>query len=349
MARFLKRAAVVLAVALVVGLGLFFGLIDHFPLAATPRPRAALPAEIDARLRCDPAFPLSVTLDAEIAISGHRVIPGHIAVKRTDMEPFDTHFQLWLADGTTAPAPTLVVTPILGGENEVEEIIADDLASHGMHAVIVDRRLPKDPAFASFETALRDMVATRRRVIDWLETRPEVDAKRIGAYGVSLGGITTAMLAAVEPRLRANIVVMAGGDFATVLSRSVEGEAGILRRAEGLPEAPSAETLTAFIARGRSILETCPLALAPYADPASILLFTTRRDTSVPSDTQLRLREALGEPETISLPTGHYSAIIYLKLIESRARAFLARRFELPGSEAAARPETPAAGRRAGS
>ena len=41
----------------------------------------------------------------------------------------------------------------------------------------------------SFEDAMSGMIATRRRVIDWLETLPEVEKDKIGAYGVSLGGM----------------------------------------------------------------------------------------------------------------------------------------------------------------
>jgi dienelactone hydrolase len=41
------------------------------------------------------------------------------------------------------------------------------------------------------------------RAIDWLETRPEVDASRIGMAGHSYGGHTTIFAAAFEPRIRA--------------------------------------------------------------------------------------------------------------------------------------------------
>src|SRR5437899_2583517 len=109
MKRFLLRALAALVVLAVVGAVLFFELVDHFPLAAAPRPRLAVPAALDARLRCDPAFPLAVTLDAEIAMEGHRVLPGRISIRRTESPaPFETKFQLWLADGAKAPAPVLV-------------------------------------------------------------------------------------------------------------------------------------------------------------------------------------------------------------------------------------------------
>lgn len=42
-----------------------------------------------------------------------------------------------------------------------------------------------------------------RRVIDYLETRPEVDPGRIGMMGLSYGGTMTTFTAAVEPRIKA--------------------------------------------------------------------------------------------------------------------------------------------------
>jgi dienelactone hydrolase len=49
-------------------------------------------------------------------------------------------------------------------------------------------------------------VAKMRRGVDFLQTLPEVDPKRIGMYGLSKGGHYTLYTAAVEPRLKAAVV-----------------------------------------------------------------------------------------------------------------------------------------------
>jgi dienelactone hydrolase len=44
------------------------------------------------------------------------------------------------------------------------------------------------------------------RTIDWIETRPELDAKRVGCMGCSGGGMATQFATAIEPRIKAALV-----------------------------------------------------------------------------------------------------------------------------------------------
>jgi dienelactone hydrolase len=319
----------ILGLALGCGAWAYFGLIEHLPIAGAPRAAAPVPAELDAALSCDPGLPLEVTLQPERDVDGVRMVEGRFQVRRPGVtEAHEVRFEFYLAPGAEGPTPTFVVTPILAGPNEVAKLIAGDLTSHGYHALIVDRAMPADPArMEDWETALRDLIADRRRAIDWLETRPEVDAARIGAYGVSLGGMTTIMLKAMEPRVKIAVAVMAGGDLPSVIARSVERECRMVRDAWGLEEAPTPERLASFEEAARAVIRTDPVGLAAHIDPRDVLLFLTRRDTSVFSEGQRRLRAALGGPEAWSLPTGHYSAVVYLPVITSRARDFIASRF----------------------
>ena len=74
-------------------------------------------------------------------------------------------------------------------------------------------------------------------------------------------------------------------------------------------------------------MQTDPFLLAKHVDPRKIFQVITRRDESVPTALQQRLRDALGGPESLSLPTGHYSIAPYLPVTMASARNFLARRF----------------------
>lgn len=44
------------------------------------------------------------------------------------------------------------------------------------------------------------------RTIDWIETRQELDARRVGCMGISGGGTCTTFAAALEPRIRAALI-----------------------------------------------------------------------------------------------------------------------------------------------
>ncbi len=52
-----------------------------------------------------------------------------------------------------------------------------------------------------------------RRGIDYLETRPEITTDRLAYYGVSWGGAMGAIMPAVEPRIKASVLYVAGLDF----------------------------------------------------------------------------------------------------------------------------------------
>ena len=44
------------------------------------------------------------------------------------------------------------------------------------------------------------------RTIDWIATRPELDAERVGCMGISGGGTCTIFSAALEPRIKAAMI-----------------------------------------------------------------------------------------------------------------------------------------------
>ena len=61
---------------------------------------------------------------------------------------------------------------------------------------------------------LRDLTIARvkdvSRVIDYVESRPDLDRTRVGYFGLSLGSFNGVISAAIEPRIRAAALMGAG-------------------------------------------------------------------------------------------------------------------------------------------
>ncbi len=72
------------------------------------------------------------------------------------------------------------------------------------------------------------------RSVDYLLTRPEVDKKRIGCVGLSVGGLRSCHLAALDDRIRAAVVVGWMASFPTQLQRQVRHTIGHTKLVPGL-------------------------------------------------------------------------------------------------------------------
>ncbi|NBB86638.1 MAG: alpha/beta fold hydrolase [Bacteroidetes bacterium] len=80
-------------------------------------------------------------------------------------------------------------------------VMALDVRYHGERAAENDYRI------STHWADLRDMIVPsvreHRRAMDYLETREAIDTDRIGLLGLSMGGMMSFMLSAVEPRVQA--------------------------------------------------------------------------------------------------------------------------------------------------
>jgi dienelactone hydrolase len=157
------------------------------------------------------------------------------------------------------------------------------------------------------ELAVRDVVAVRRAV-DLLESLPGVDRRRIGFVGWSAGARSGAVLAGVERRIRA-FVLMSGG--ASPVS-------------EYAAQAPSElrDDVT------RILGQTDPLRSIRRARPGSLLLQNGRRDELVPRKALVALARAAPNGTSVRwYAAGHaLDAKAYREQL-----AWLARKLELRG------------------
>jgi dienelactone hydrolase len=151
-----------------------------------------------------------------------------------------------------------------------------------------------------------DVIAVRRAV-DTLSQLPQVDPKRIGLVGWSLGARVAAVTAGAERRIRAT-VLMSGGS--APVSAYVAAAPAALR--------PQVR---------RSLSQIDPLRWIAHARPSSVLLEDGRRDQVVPRAALVALAKAPQGSVVRWYSAGHeLNAQVYLDQL-----AFLARKLPIDG------------------
>ncbi len=224
-------------------------------------------------------------------------------------------------------SPVLLVLPVMGGGYDLEEIFARYFARHGLAAIIVHRERIKDAdGIAAIDPMLRQTVLDNKRVIDWIETRAEFDATRLGVFGASMGGIKGALLTVLDERVRAAVIGLAGGDLPYILRHTTEP--GVSRQRERMLQREQL-TPVELEARLKQSITCDPNVFAPYVDANKVLMFVAVCDTVVSNRKGRELREKMGRPEIILLPTGHFTAALCIPYIERQSLKFFRRILDL--------------------
>jgi pimeloyl-ACP methyl ester carboxylesterase len=145
---------------------------------------------------------------------------------------------------TPGPHPVVVLMSGTGPQDRDESLrpvtslkpfalIADALTSAGVGVLRYDDRGVGGSTGVYGEATIVDLTSDGRAAIDYLETREDVDAGRIGVLGHSEGAIYAATLAADDPRV-AYAVVMAAPAVDGVKLLIAQNEA--IARSNGAPE-----------------------------------------------------------------------------------------------------------------
>ncbi len=146
----------------------------------------------------------------------------------------------------------------------------------------------------------RQSVADARRALSVLAARPEVDARRVALFGISLGAIVGATTWSVDPRPAAGVFLLGGADFPSIaLNGSLSGP---FAKKMGL----KAEDLRSAWAG------LDPLDYKSANAGKRALLINARSDTVIPRTNALLLKEAFPDSRQVWLPLGHYTAILHL-------------------------------------
>lgn len=158
----------------------------------------------------------------------------------------------------TPKPPVVILVPGLDSVKEELHRYGDDFLRRGMAVLAIDG---PGQGEMEFEFPLRfDYEVPIKYVIDYLESRPDVDASRVGLMGVSLGGYFAPRAAAFEPRLKAVIANAGAYNFAEDFERlpPLTREA-FTYRTKSASEAETRKKLEAFDLQGIMKHVRCPL------------------------------------------------------------------------------------------
>ena len=228
----------------------------------------------------------------------------------------------WFESREPGRRAAILFNPILGGDYPLERGMCRFFAAHGFHVALVHRKTlkvsPERPV-DYLEQLLRQGVLRIRQVVDWMASNERVDPTRLGSFGISMGGMASLITAAVEPRLRVHVVALAGGGLPDVLLTSRDT---LLAKPRALYLARNQITLAQLDALLRASLKSDPLLVAPYVDARRLLMFIALADRTIGTANALRLWRALGRPEAVFVPLGHYTTYLYLPYLKYRSLRF---------------------------
>ena len=284
----------------------------------------AWPAEGPLLFDEQPSQPIEVAADVEARTRAHFV------VRQLELPPAEDSaesiaFEYYDVDGDER-TPVVMLLPIFNGQLGIPRFFARYFANEGWAAVVVTRgRDPLDALTAPNETVQANLKGYSR-VLDWIEHEPELDASRIGLFGVSLGAMDAVMLTALDGRVNSLVIAMAGGDLSYLLTNTHYRP--VARSMDDMA-ADLGTTREAVGARLDAAIKLDPLAVAPYIDAERVFMILTRTDAIIPFEAQQRLRAELGSPEALYLLTGHRPSVVFFPKLRNAAFEFFARRFAL--------------------
>src|SRR5687768_2490637 len=258
----------------------FLALIDRPKVALEPQHGA--PAENDGLVE----VPFSFATE-----KGQRV-PG-ILVKTS---------------ATTGRRPVVISLHGTGGNKESQRALLGDLARDGFVAVAIDGRYHGerakggkaaksaeyiDATLRAFRTGKEhpfffDTAWDVMRLIDYLESREDVEPRRIGLIGFSKGGIETYLAAAVDPRIAAAVPCIGVQSFRWAIehnawqSRIGTIQAAFDAAAKDRGAAPDVTFLRAFYDR------VAPGIYGQFDGPAMLPLIAPRPLLAINGDTDDR-------------------------------------------------------------
>ncbi len=244
--------------------------------------QAALPLYTDT-----PRAPLHITVSANKTFPGCRMT--RFAYTSVNSLRVPALLFVPTAASATHPVPCIVVLHGLGGSKELMAGFCRALATAGYASLAIDlygqgERAPANQKGAVSANQLQQNLVqsvtqtTRdvRRALDYLGTRRDINPRRLGLAGLSLGAIIGTVAAGVDTRIKATVLVSGGGGWGEILRvlsaryATYNGHAVTGRQDLNWP------LINILLAPND------PLTFAPHIAPRALFMVNGRQDATIP-------------------------------------------------------------------
>ncbi|HEX6812108.1 MAG TPA: hypothetical protein VF384_10835 [Planctomycetota bacterium] len=280
------------------------------PAPRSPRPTLPLPAWTSS------TPPLEQPRLEELRDHGSGSITGRLTGNGETVR-----FRVRRQDREAAPRALVLLVPILAGGEELMDQVAQNMSGRGFdvaYCARVGSALKQPQRTRDLDELFRRTVLHQRLLLAWLRGPENQPPPATFALGLSMGGMVTTVLAALEPDIAGIAICLSGGDLASLVLSSSEGRVQSWVDWRFLADGIGPDGL-------QWELEQClrhePLAFATCIPTEKVLFVGASFDTVVPGRNQDLLWEALGRPARMQVPLGHYSAALAIDQVLATAAA----------------------------
>jgi esterase/lipase len=208
------------------------------------------------------------------------------------------------------------------------------LTTHSKRAPLVMREklpyLTPEQWFQVYQVSVVDI----RQLVDWANTRAEIDMERLFVVGVSLGGFVSAIAMGVDKRIKAGILIVTGGNsnklswlskddrYRKRYRRTENEHLDVQSNYAMYLEEVSRKGFENVITDDRSFL-TDPLTFANDLKDRPVQMINATYDKYIPREAAIDLWQACGKPPIKWIPSGHVSLWLWYPAIRKSIISFL--------------------------
>jgi hypothetical protein len=189
--------------------------------------------------------------------------------------------------------------------------------------------LTSEEWFESHQISVIDL----RQVIDWANSRPEINDEQIAAIGISFGGFISAIAMGVDERIKAGAFIVTGGNGTKI---------GWERRASDFSEAEYHNIQSSYMQYLAEIVEkgfenvtppresflTDPMTFGHLLRQRPMLMINARWDEAIPKEATLDFWKEAGKPTIAWFPAAHATIWLWYPFIRQKITDFLKSAFQ---------------------